>query len=56
MCIRDRILFDQQKHKRAVDGTKDVLLPAWTMDGARLAWVQKSGRKKYTLVYAAIGR
>jgi len=50
------ILFDQQKHKRAVDGTKDVLLPAWTMDGARLAWVQKSGRKKYTLVYAAIGR
>jgi hypothetical protein len=50
------ILFDRQKHKRTVDGAKDALLPAWTMDGARLGWAQKSGRKKYTLVYAAIGR
>jgi hypothetical protein len=50
------ILFDQQKHKQTVAGVKDALLPAWTVDGARLAWVQKSGRRKYTLMWAAIGR
>jgi hypothetical protein len=49
-------LFDQKKHKHSVAGAKDALLPAWTMDGSRLAWAQKSGRKKYTLVYAAVTR
>lgn len=50
------LLLDQQKHKRTVAGAKDALLPAWTADGARLAWVQKSGRRKYTLVYASVAR
>lgn len=50
------ILLDQKKHKQTVSGAKDALLPAWTIDGAHLAWVQKSGRKKYTLVYADVGR
>jgi hypothetical protein len=49
-------LFDQQKHKQSVAGAKDALLPAWTMDGSRLAWVQKSGRKKFTLVYATVSK
>ena len=49
-------LFDQAKHKQAVAGAKDALLPAWTMDGSRLAWVQRSGRKKFTLVYASVTR
>jgi hypothetical protein len=50
------MLLDQQKHKRTVAGAKDALLPAWTTDGTRLAWVQKSGRRKYTLVYATVTR
>jgi hypothetical protein len=49
-------LFDQKKHKQPVAGAKDALLPAWTMDGSRLAWAQKSGRKKYTLVYVNVSR
>jgi hypothetical protein len=49
-------LFDQAKHKQAVAGAKDALLPAWTMDGSRLAWVQRSGRRKFTLVYATVGK
>ena len=49
-------LFDQKKHKQSVAGAKDALLPAWTMDGSRLAWAQKSGRKKYTLVFATVSR
>jgi hypothetical protein len=50
------MLLDQQKHKRTISSAKDALLPAWTTDGGRLAWVQKSGRRKYTLVYATVTR
>jgi hypothetical protein len=49
-------LFDQKKHKQSVAGAKDALLPAWTLDGSRLAWVQKSGRRKYTLLFATVSR
>jgi hypothetical protein len=50
-------LFDQNKHKRAVAGAKDAILPAWTQDGSRLAWAQKSGRrKKFTVMVATVGR
>jgi hypothetical protein len=50
------MLLDQAKHKRSVAGAKDALLPAWSADGTRLAWVQKSGRRKYTLMYATVAR
>jgi hypothetical protein len=50
-----RLLFlDQHRHKHAVSGAKDALLPAWSTDGTRLAWVQKGGRKKYALVWATV--
>lgn len=48
------VLLDQQKHKKKVDGAKDALLPAWSMDGSRLAWIQRSGRKKYALMMAPV--
>lgn len=48
------LLLDQHKHKQTIAGVKDATLPAWSSDGARLAWVQKSGRRKYTLMTAAI--
>jgi hypothetical protein len=50
------MLLDQHKHKQVVSGVKDALLPAWSTDGTRLAWVQKSGRKKYTLVWAPVSK
>jgi hypothetical protein len=49
------MLLDKKSHKR-VAGAKDALLPAWSIDGTRMAWVQKSGRKKYTLVWATVTR
>ena len=49
------MLLDREKRKRAIAGTRDALLPTWSIDGSRLAWVQKTGRKKYTLVWAAVG-
>ena len=48
------MLIDQHKHKQTLGGIKDALLPAWSIDGTRLAWVYKSGRKKYTLVWAKV--
>jgi hypothetical protein len=48
------ILFDQQKHKHTLAGVKEALLPAWSMDGSRLAWIQRSGRKKYALMTAPL--
>jgi hypothetical protein len=50
------MLLDQKQHKQTVSGAKDALLPAWSIDGTRMAWVQKSGRKKYTLVWATVTR
>jgi len=49
-------LLDQRKHKHAMPGVKDASFPAWTLDGTQLAWVQKNGRKKYTLMYATVER
>ena len=34
------------KRKQSVPGVKDAVLPAWTTDGTRLAWVQKSGAQE----------
>lgn len=42
-------LLDAQ-HKRAIPGVKDAVLPAWSLDGTRLAYLQKSGRRKYALM------
>lgn len=50
------LLLDRQKHKRAIAGAKGAVLPAWSIDGTRLAWAQKTGRRKYTLMYAAVTR
>jgi hypothetical protein len=50
------ILLDRDHHKQVVAAAKDALLPAWSTDGAKLAWVQKAGRKKYTLVWATVGK
>jgi hypothetical protein len=48
------MILDQHKHKQTVPGVKDALLPAWSTDGTRLAWVQKTSRKKYSLVWATV--
>jgi hypothetical protein len=47
-------IIDASGKKRAVDGSRDALLPAWSQDGARLAWLQKEGRRTYHLYVAAV--
>ncbi|HZR26487.1 MAG TPA: hypothetical protein VFA59_23025 [Vicinamibacterales bacterium] len=50
-----RLMFiDQEQHKQSVAGVKDAILPAWSLDGERLAYAVKTGRKKYKLVWCTI--
>jgi hypothetical protein len=49
-------LLDQHRRKQSIAGVKNALLPAWSIDGSRLAWVQRSGRRKYTLLWATVSR
>ncbi len=42
-------LLDGKAHRRAIAGVKDAFLPAWTTDGKKLAYVQKTGRKRYAI-------
>jgi hypothetical protein len=50
------VLFDRNKHKQIVPGTKDALLPAWSNDGARVAFLEKDGRRSYHLMVSTVTR
>ncbi len=50
------LIMDDQANKLKVEKTKGALLPAWAPDGARLAWIQKDGKKKYKLFVSTISR
>ncbi len=43
-------LIDREGRKREIEGATNVLLPAWSPDGGRIAYLQKKDRKKYTLM------
>jgi Tol biopolymer transport system component len=48
------VVMDEQGGKQEVSGSKDALLPAWSPDGKRLAWLQKEGRGKFALQVADV--
>jgi hypothetical protein len=48
-------IVDERGEKLVVQGSKDALLPAWSLDATKLAWLQKSGRKKFDLYVVAVG-
>jgi hypothetical protein len=53
----DRLtLMDQEKRRTVVATAKGAAFPAWSTDGTRLAFVQRTGKKKYRLMVAAVGR
>jgi hypothetical protein len=47
-------LMDRSGKTARVDGTKDVVLPAFTADRNRLAYLEGRGRNKYALVIATV--
>ena len=42
-------VMDRQGQKLQVNDTKNVVLPAWSPDGSRIAFLQKAGKNKYEL-------
>jgi Tol biopolymer transport system component len=47
-------LMDQDGKKQEVESTKNVVLPAWSIDGSKIAFLQKSGKNKYDLFVAGV--
>ncbi len=47
-------IMDPDGRKREVEGSKDSLLPAWSVDGTRLASLQRKDKKKYSLTLIEI--
>jgi hypothetical protein len=48
------VFFDQRKHKRTVPDVKGALLPAWSLDGRRLAYLQKTGRDTFVVAWLSL--
>jgi WD40 repeat protein len=48
------VLFDRDRHKQVIAGTRDALLPAWSPDGSTLAFLLKDARRAYRLMVASI--
>lgn len=48
------VVLDEQGRKQELTGPKDAILPAWSADGRRLAWLEKRDRKKFDLTIAEI--
>ncbi len=49
-------LMDQQGQKQQIDSTKNVLLPAWSADGTKIAFLQRTSKNKYDLFIASVHR
>jgi WD40-like Beta Propeller Repeat len=47
-------LIDAQGGKQQIDATKNVILPAWSPDGTKIAFLQKAGKNKYDLVVVGL--
>jgi len=43
------VIMDDQGRKKEVPSSKSALLPAWTGDGKRLAYLERTGKKKVML-------
>jgi Tol biopolymer transport system component len=40
--------------KQQIDSTKDVILPAWSTDGSKIAFLQRSGKTKFDLYVVTV--
>lgn len=49
------VVMDDTGRKKDIPGTRHGLLPAWSLDGKRLAWLEKDGRTKFELKILNLG-
>jgi len=48
------VLFDREKRKHVVPGTKSATLPAWSPDGTHVAFIERDGRRNSRLMTTSI--
>ena len=48
------VLMNHAGDKKKIDGTKEVIFPAWTEDGTRLAYLEERGRYRFALFLAIV--
>jgi hypothetical protein len=48
------VIMDRTGKKQQIEGTKGVVLPAWTEDGARMAYLETRGKNKYAMIIAEV--
>jgi hypothetical protein len=46
--------MDSTGAKQKIEGTHGVVLPAWSADGTRLAYLEGRGRNQYALIVATV--
>jgi hypothetical protein len=44
------VVLDELGRKQELKGAQSAVLPAWSDDGRRIAWLEKNGKKKYALM------
>jgi hypothetical protein len=47
-------IMDDGGKKQEIEASKDAMLPAWSQDGSKLAWLERDGKKKYELKIATV--
>ncbi len=50
------VVMNHAGDKQKIDDTRNVVLPAWTDDGTKLAYLESRGRNRFALVVASVGR
>jgi hypothetical protein len=48
------VVVDAAGHRQQLAGAKTAVLPAWSNDGTRIAWLERIDKKKYNLMAADI--
>jgi len=48
------VAIDAAGHRQQLAGAKAAVLPAWSSDGTRLAWLERKDKKKYDLMAADV--
>lgn len=48
------VLLDDAGHRQELKGAKAAVLPAWSDDGKRIAWLERKDKKKYDLIVAEV--
>ena len=48
------MLLDDQGHKQELTGAKDATLPAWSDDGAHMAWIERQDRRHLAVTIADV--